>query len=225
MILGMNEEKIHAPIRAVIFDMNGVIVDDESIHEQAFHDTVKPFGVSLSHKDYQRIFLGKSDAMGLQLFYAEHPLHISLSDIGRSKMDRYWELVRSGIPVVHHAVDTIRRLSLQYTLAVTTGAARSELDAVFDQLNIRSYFSVVVTVEEFTHSKPHPEAYLLTSERLHIPPHQCTVIEDAPAGINAAKKAGMRCVGITTTHTAEVLMEADVIVDSLGGITESLING
>lgn len=211
-------------ISAIIFDMNGVIIDDETIHEKAFSEVLQPFNITLSHEDYKRFFLGRSDMAGFELLNQKYKLPISLDDIAKKKMERYWQFVNLGIPSVSGAVDAIKILSKSYLLALTTGATKVEVNAVFAQFQLADYFEAVISVEDFTQSKPHPEPYLVTAESLHVPNKECVVIEDAPAGIQSAKKAGMRCIAITTTHDRQELNLADLIIDSFSEITIPLIN-
>lgn len=110
---------------------------------------------------------------------------------------------------------TIKKLSQHYKLGLTTGAPRLEVEMVLKKLGLEQAFDEIVTIEDYGKSKPDPEGYLLTSKKLGIKPSECMVIEDAPAGIRAAKAAGMRCIGITTTHSREELIESDIVIDEL----------
>jgi HAD superfamily hydrolase (TIGR01509 family) len=128
----------------------------------------------------------------------------------------YQKLALSGLCTVGHVIAYIRDLSDQgYALAVVTGAPRKEAKHVLETFDLADYFSQVVTGEDITLSKPHPEGYLKAAAMLQVSPSECIVIEDAPMGVNAAHRAGMRCAAVTTTHTPDELQEADWIVSRL----------
>jgi len=94
---------------------------------------------------------------------------------------------------------------------VTIGATRPELDAVFTQYSLTQYFTVIVTTENFTNSKPNPEPYLLTAQKLELPPAECVVIENTITGILSAKVAGMPCIALSNTYPADKLQKADYV--------------
>ena len=204
--------------------MNGVIIDDEPLHEQAFREALHKIGITLSHDAYQKYFLGRSDAAGIQLLAQDHPLSVTLGELAKQKMEYYWALINSGIPILPGILETIKQLAPSYQLALTTGATKPEVDAVFIQYKLTPYFTIVVTAEDFSRSKPDPEPYLLTATKLGVSPQKCVVIEDAIAGIQAAHGAGMKCIAITNSFTTAQLKKADKIIDSAAQITSQVIN-
>lgn len=172
----------------------------------------------------RNIFWGRSDAAGIQLLAQDHPLSVTLGELAKQKMEYYWALINSGIPILPGILETIKQLAPSYQLALTTGATKPEVDAVFVQYKLTSYFTIVVTAEDFSKSKPDPEPYLFTAKKLGLPPEQCIVIEDSVAGIEAAHAAGMKCIAITNSFTTAQLKKANKIVNSAAQITPQLIN-
>lgn len=211
-------------ITAVIFDMNGVIIDDEPLHEQAFREVLQSIGVTLSHEAYQKHFLGRSDLAGMEHLNEKQPLPKPLDELYKQKMKRYWQLSQAGIPLMPGIVETIKNLTASFRLALTTGATKLEVDTVVAEHNLAQYFDILITTENFSKSKPDPEPYLLTATKLGVSPQKCVVIEDAIAGIEAAHGAGMKCIAITNSFTTAQLKKADKIIDSAAQITPQLIN-
>ncbi|MFA6097993.1 MAG: HAD family phosphatase [Patescibacteria group bacterium] len=210
-------------IKAIIFDMNGVIIDDEPLHERAFREVLEPMGIKLDHRLYQKHILGRSDLAGFQYLMEGRRLPLTLDELYKQKMKLYWQFVKNGIPLVPDSLETIKRLSASYRLALTTGATRPEMDEVFKQFGLAHYFTVTVTTEEFAKSKPDPEPYLLTLKKLGLPAAECVVIEDAVAGVKSAKAAGLRCIAIANSLAPHALILADHVVSSHNEITAELI--
>ncbi len=209
----MNEQ-----YKAVIFDLNGVIIDDESLHERAFKEVIGECGVRLSHDDYIRCFAGRTDEAGV-VEYQEHLGGRSLGNtykIVQWKQAVYQNLFQNealAYPYVSKTIEAVARSGMK--LAVVTGAPRREADAVFNKLSIKVTFDAIISSEDVAMGKPHPEGYLLAAETLNVTPEECIVIEDSPSGIDAAKKAGMFCIAVTNTHSESALHAADSIVSDI----------
>lgn len=107
--------------------------------------------------------------------------------------------------------------------AIGSSTPRANIECVISALNLRSFFAAAVTAEDVTHGKPHPEVFLKAAQKLRLPPGRCVVFEDAHVGIEAAHAAGMRVVGVATTHPAESLRDADCVVKRLDELTSAEI--
>lgn len=224
-------------IRAVIFDFNGVIVDDERVHFELFRDVLAQEGVTLTEAEYYEKFLGCDDrgafVGALDAANQETPSERIEALIAR-KARQYADAAESGLRFFPGAAETVRALALRYPVAVCSGALRPEIEYALNRLGIRESIFSVVSSEDTTHCKPDPEGYLLTLAALRLmpaaelddlEPRSCLVIEDSLAGVEAAKAAGMYAVGVTHTYSEAELKSAgaDAVVTSLSEITPEWI--
>jgi HAD superfamily hydrolase (TIGR01509 family) len=211
-------------IKAVLFDMNGVIISDESIHESAFKETAKSFGVKLTHQNYLNLCAGKTDRLGYQNIaeYFEKELPIEQLIVEKAKL--YKKIFPTKKKACEGVTDLIKKLSDHYILAVTSGASKEEIKLVLQEFELSKYFKIIISADDIRHSKPNPEPYLITCEQLQLRPQECVVIEDSPSGVISAKTAGCHCIGITSTHTKEELHECDLIINSFTEINAKMMN-
>lgn len=200
-------------MKALIFDMNGVIVDDEPIHEQAAKAVLAQYGVTLSHEDYLRHCFGRTDGDGFHDIQKKYGLVIPLAELLGKQAMMYRRLAQN-LPPVEGVCNFIKKAHANFRLAIASGAIREEIDFTLSSFHLTRYFPVIVSAEDVRHGKPDPEPYLLAAERLRILPSQCTVIEDSAAGILAAKKAGMICIGFRPVRSTQDVHKADKIITS-----------
>lgn len=201
---------------AVIFDLDGVIVNSEPLHLLATRLALALIGRSLTEEEYYRRYVAFTDR---ELFSAF--LGAGDPDIDRLVQEKqriYRELAKEGVKAYPETVAFIVKAWGAFPLALTTGSTREEAEGALRALGLRDAFQVVVSCEDYRRGKPHPEPYLLTARFLQLPPKLCLVIEDTAEGIRAAKAAGMSCLALTSTHPRERLSEADLILDNLGGL-------
>ena len=199
-----------------LFDMNGVIIDDEHLHEEATKYVLKKYGYACTHADYKLYFAGRTRDAGFKSYGMAHTATYDVHQLSEEKDRKYQQLARKGLSTVDHVVDFIMHLnSIGSRMAVVTGAPRKEAKHVLEEFALADYFSQVITGEDITLSKPHPEGYLKAAAMLQISPSACVVVEDAPNGIKAAKRAGMSCIAITTSHAEHELAAADWVVQRL----------
>jgi HAD superfamily hydrolase (TIGR01509 family) len=218
---------------AVLFDFNGVLVDDEDVHFEAFRRTLEVPGITISHEVYRR-FLGYDDRGTIVALLAHYE--------GRRDVDE-GELARLvARKQVHYAglageqprlgfgaralVTALREAGAR--LAIVSGARRAEIDAVLDAASLRGCFDAIVSAEDVTRGKPDPEGYRRARARLDAAagrPLDAVAIEDAPAGLRAARAAGARCIGLATTCPADELAGADEIVSSLAALDVGHLTG
>ena len=210
-------------IKAVIFDMNGVIVNDEPVHEKAFQEVLKAYDVNLTSADYEKLCLGKTDRDGFIGVVGKFSLDKNLlEELLERKSKKYLELALGKVESFPGVLDLVERLSKKYALALASGAIRSEIDMVLEMFKIKKYFCVIVSGEEVAIGKPNPDHYLLTAQRLNLEPDSCVVIEDSKSGVQAAKSAGMKCIAITTSYDRSDLNLADRVVDKFSEMPEIL---
>lgn len=215
-------------IEAVIFDMNGVIIDDEPLHDQATKDACKMHGYDVTAPMYEDIFMGRTTQEGFTEFCRRYNPDVSVEQLVREKTDRYMQIIPGNLKEVPYAIDLIGDISGEFLLGLASSATSAEVSMVLSNLHLHGYFSTIVSSEDVDNGKPDPEPYLITAVRLGMDPRSCLVIEDSKNGVIAAKEAGMYCVGFqnpTYNHGSgkmQDLSRADVVISSLGEMEKIL---
>jgi beta-phosphoglucomutase len=212
-------------IKAVLFDMNGIIIDDEHIHEAAFKRTVEPFGITLDHESYLECCAGKTDKEGYESIGKKYQKSLPIDQLFQQKAKVYISLFPTQKKVYPGILECIDRLSKKYTLALTSSSIKWEVELITKEFKIFDKFKVIITGDDVKHGKPHPEPYLLTCKLLGIEPAESIVIEDSSSGVKSAISAGCKCIGITTTHSKDQLLSNSptVIINSFDEINEKFI--
>lgn len=200
-------------LTAVLFDFNGVIINDEPIHEQLIGQILLEENLRVSPGDFKTYCLGRSDRAAINDLLLQRGRFSTEADLQRlikRKGELYREtlMAMTELPIYPHLEEFITQLQEQgCKLAVVSGALRSEIEWVLDKIQLRDRFDVIVAGDEITVSKPEPDGYLLAIERLRqqfpdlaIQADQCLAIEDTFAGLEAAKRAGVPVVGIANTY-------------------------
>jgi beta-phosphoglucomutase len=210
--------------KAVLFDMDGVIVDSEPLHVAAFQATLKRYGHDLSEEQYKQHFAGKTDEAGFKQYFDFIGETVELPVIMNKKATAYLELAADQLVPYPGVVEFIKSLAEQGTpLALVTGSLKAEAEVTLEAFGLTELFKAVIAAEDILQSKPNPEGYLKGAKALGFNPADCIVIEDAPSGVAAANAAGMHCLAVTTTHTKEELAGATITIDLLRpGCTDSL---
>jgi HAD superfamily hydrolase (TIGR01509 family) len=224
-------------LRAVLFDFNGVLVDDEPIHLEMFQRVLGEEGVSLSAEDYYGRLLGLDDRACFEAALAaagEAATVPRLMRLMARKASYYQETIRrNGFPFMPGAAGLVNALAEdRRMLGIVTGALREEVEGALRQEGLLGRFKLVVTDEDVEESKPDPEGYLKALEALNsrpplperlLHPHEVLAIEDSPVGLAAAANAGLSTLGVVHSYSRHKLGGADALVESLNGITpESL---
>jgi beta-phosphoglucomutase family hydrolase len=193
--------------RAVVFDMDGVLVDSGAHHRDAWRATFRDLGVT-PPAEFWRITVGRpaDEAVALLVDGVDRAEARRLAEV---KRQHYTRLARRGtVPVagIPAFVDALARDCVPR--AVATSATRRDLERVLGELGLRPRFDVVVTADDVRWGKPHPEVYLKAAAGLAVDPSACVVFEDAVVGVQAARAAGMRVIGVTSAHTGDELVRA-----------------
>lgn len=220
-------------IQAILFDFNGVVVDDEPLQMKAYQQALASEGVALAEADYYSL-LGTDDETFLRRTYERAERELTgekFAEVLEAKSRAHRELLTDAPPLFPGVVNFVKALSREYALGVVSMARRGEIEYVFERAALNGLFDVVVAAEDVTACKPDPGCYnsaleLLNRKRgdAHIVPLQpaeCLVIEDAPPGIESARRAGMRTLGVTNTVGEKVLRAAgaDIVTHSLADWT------
>ncbi|MCB9852283.1 MAG: HAD family phosphatase [Phycisphaerales bacterium] len=204
-------------IQAVIFDMDGVLVDSYAPHLESWRVLAKEIGAEISDEQFDHTFGRTSRDIIRMLFDVTDDDRVRAYD--ERKESLYRDIVRDNVPEMPGATALLERLATKgITLAVGTSGPRENINLVCDGLGWNELLRVRVTGADVTHGKPDPEIFLQGASRLGVAPDKCVVVEDAPAGIEAAKRGGMRCIGLTSTHEANALSEATRVVDAIADV-------
>jgi HAD superfamily hydrolase (TIGR01509 family) len=202
------------PFQAVIFDMDGVIVDSEPWHERAFREIFQELGYGDTHGIDFRAYIGRSDrALWLDFIERHGPPH-PLEDLLRAKQTRLIEILRREQPIFAGLPELVDRLARHYPLAVASGSNHPVIDEVLAMKQLRRYFPVVVSTQDVGKSKPAPDVFLHAAKLLGQAPADCCVVEDSAAGVTAACAAGMAVIALTHSLPRSELAHATHVVDT-----------
>ena len=212
-------------IEAVVFDMDGVLVDTEHLWDEVREALTEEWGGRYT-PEAQEAMMGMSSPEWSRYLHEVVGLHEPPEVINAEVVRRMLERYEADLPVVPGAVEAVRRLAAAgYRLAVASSSNRELIDAVLRRLELTSVFDVTVSSEEVARGKPAPDVYLETARRLSVEPARCAAIEDSASGIRAAHSAGMRVIAYPNRHyppAADVLALADVVIESLSGLAVSV---
>lgn len=212
-------------VEAVIFDFDGVIVDTEPLHYEAFRRTLEPLGLHFSWQEYVDIYIGFDDRDAFRHAFSARGAALDsemLQHLIGQKADYFIDIIKSGVSAYPGVLEIIAHLdSNSIPLAICSGALKSDIDPILAMLGIAERFSVIVTADDVAASKPDPECYRLAFERLrlaaglNLAKERTMAIEDTPAGIKSAKGAGLTVCAVTNSYPANRLDQATFVVDSL----------
>jgi HAD superfamily hydrolase (TIGR01509 family) len=221
-------------IRAIIFDFNGVLVDDEAVHFELFREVLAVEGIALSEREYQAEYLGYDDRGCFE---------VALERAGQSnardrvdaliarKASRYEALAETGLRFFPGAAEVISNLADRWPLAICSGALRGEIEFALARLGVSDRVGAIISAEDTQRCKPDPEGYLLALEALRsvvgddLDARRCLVVEDSLAGVQSAKAAGMWTVAVAHTYPADQLRSAgaDAVLERLDALDPTWI--
>lgn len=207
--------------RAILFDFNGVIVDDEAQHCEALIATLATYGYTLDREGYYRDYLGFDDRECFRFTFRRMGRAVGpelIQEAIERKAVLYERAIRASLELVPGSAEFIGAAADEgYRLAVVSGALRREIEFVLAEAGLRRHFEFLVAAEDVDACKPDPQGYRCARERLGLPAASCMVIEDSLPGLKAAHAAGIRCAMISTSHRPEELSGADLVWTNLGG--------
>ncbi len=209
---------------AAIWDMDGVLVDTGQAHYQSWVEALAKRGVSLPYEEFSSTF-GMNNQSILKMWLGADTPQSEIDRVGDEKESIFRRLVVGRIqplPGVAALLEGLRRAGFRQ--AVASSAPQANIDALLDTTRLRPLFDAVVSAALLP-GKPDPAVFLEAAARLGVPPAQCVVVEDAVAGVEGARRAGMRCIAVTTTNPAARLAAADLVVDSLEQVSAETFAG
>lgn len=208
-------------IEAVVFDLDGVIVDSEQVWDDVREQLAKERG-GRWHEGAQAAMMGMSSPEWSAYMHDEIGLRESPEEINAEVVARMLDRYRERLPLIDGAVDAVRRLAPEFRLGVASSSNRPLIEAVLERAGIAGLFDTVVSSEEVAAGKPAPDVYLEVARRLGADPARCAAVEDSENGIHAARAARMRVLALPNPHyppAADALGEADELLESLDELT------
>lgn len=199
---------------AVIFDMDGVIVDSEPRHERAFRDVLDAIGYAENHGIHFPDYYGKSDQLVWRDFIERHDPPHTHDELMQRREKRFVEIVVEDEPIFDGIPELVSSLAGRLKLGIASGSRHTIISAVLDMEDLRRHFPVVVSSEDVPHGKPRPDIFLRAADLLEAEPTRCVVIEDSVAGVDAGLAAGMDVIAITNSFERDQLGRASVVVDT-----------
>jgi HAD superfamily hydrolase (TIGR01509 family) len=215
------------PVAAVVFDMDGVLIDSEQAWADARQQLAAETGGTWPPGTQQRM-MGMSSPEWSQLMRDELGVQMDAADISEAVVERLKRRYRERLPLLPHAREAVERLAAHWPLAVASSSNRPLIDFVLDLAGLAGYFKATVSSEEVPRGKPAPDVYLEAARRLGVDPSACVAIEDSTNGILAASAAGMHVIAIPRPDyppDPDALARAAVLLESLAEVTPEVAEG
>ena len=220
-------------LQAIVFDFDGVIADSEPLHLKAFQRALAEEGMTLGDDEYFNRYLGYDDvgvfeALARDRGLAWNARHVT--ELVARKGIKLQALISRGEVLFAGVPAFIRAAAAEVPVAIASGALRHEIVQVLEAAALNQCFATIVAAGDTPESKPSPAPYLLAVERLQaraaerLEPHRCVAIEDSVWGLESARQAGLRCVGVTTSYAAVELHGAELVVDGIHALTLPMLD-
>ena len=212
-------------IDAVVFDLDGVIIDSEHVWDDVRQQLAEERG-GRWHEEASRDMMGMSSPEWSRYMRDVIGLRESPEEINAEIVRRMEDVYRSSLPLIPGAVAAVERLAARWPLGLASSSNRELIDFVLDVSGLGRLFQATVSSEEVSRGKPAPDVFLEAARRLAVPPERCAAVEDSENGIRSAKSAGMRTIAIPNPGfppAQDALAEADVVLDSVGLLTPEVV--
>jgi HAD superfamily hydrolase (TIGR01509 family) len=212
-------------IEAVVFDLDGVLIQSEEVWDEVRAQFTRERGGRYD-EEIQRAMMGMSSTEWSRYLHDNAGIPDEPEEINAEVVRRMLGAYETELPLIDGAQDAVRRLAGEFRLAVASSSNRPLINAVLQAAELAPYFEATVSSEEVAHGKPAPDVYLEAARRLGVEPTRCAAVEDSHGGIRSAKAAGMRVIAIPNPSyppDEESLAQADVTLDSLDGLTREKI--
>ena len=212
-------------IEAVIFDLDGVIIDSEQIWDDVRERYVRERGGRYD-AEAQRAMMGMSSTEWSRFIHEELGVEATPAEINAEVVELMAARYRDQLPVVPGAREAVERMAASFPLGLASSSNRPLIDTVLELAGLSMLFRATVSSEEVPRGKPAPDVYVEAARRLGVEPERCAAIEDSHSGIRSAKAAGMRVVAIPNPHyppDEDVLAEADIVLTSIEQLTPTML--
>jgi len=208
---------------AVIFDMDGVIVDTNPYHKISLRQFCEKYGYHLNEEDLIHKIYGRTNNEWIRTIFGPLPKERIL-ELGEEKEAMFRAIYKDAINPLSGLINFLQGLEeKRIPKAIGTSAPRSNVDFILEHTRLTKYFTTILDQSDVEHGKPDPEIYLKVAKRLGFSPQQCVVFEDSLSGVESAQRAGARVVGVTTTHSAEELAHTNLVIPDFRGLTPEVL--
>lgn len=212
----------NAPHAGVIWDLDGVLVDTGEFHFQSWSETLARHGIPYGPEAFRATF-GRNNAGTLAFLLGYEPAPEMVAQISEEKERLFRDLARGRAQPLPGVLDWLERLRAEgIRQAIASSAPPENIEVLMDELGLRPYFAAIVSGADLP-AKPHPDVFLQAARLIGAEPVHCIVIEDSVAGVEAAERAGMHCIAVTTTNPAEALSRASLVVETLDKLPEAAL--
>jgi beta-phosphoglucomutase len=210
------------PPGAVIWDVDGTLVDTAELHFRAWVELCRGLGRDFTRADFAATF-GRRNPEIIRHLFGDRFDAAAINDLGNRKEDLYKAAARQGVSLLPGVRPLLEGLhAAGFRQAIGSSAPRGNIDLIMEMTDTASFFDAISSAEDTSRGKPDPQVFLVAAAKLRVPPPRCAVMEDAVAGVQAAKAAGMKCVGVTFVghHPDESLRRAgaDLVVKTLADL-------
>jgi beta-phosphoglucomutase len=221
--MGVREMTPTAPPSAVIWDVDGTLVDTAELHFRAWVDLCRDLGHDFTRPEFAATF-GRRNPEIIRYLFGSRFDAAAIDDLGYRKEELYKAGARQGVSLLPGVRELLEGLhAAGFRQAIGSSAPRGNVDLILEMTGAARFFDAIVSAEDTTRGKPDPQVFLVAAEKLGVPPRRCLVMEDAVAGVEAAKAGGMKCVGVTFVghHPDESLRRAgaDLVVKTLAEVS------
>ncbi len=214
LLQGNSKQMTH---RAVIWDLDGVLVDTGELHYRSWSQALPAFGLSMTRDLFQATF-GMNNAGILTVLLGRKPEPELVQRVSDSKEDTFRAAARGHVQPLPGVKDWLARLrAAGFRQAIGSSAPPANIEVLVDELGLREYFDALISGFDLP-GKPDPAVFLKAAQALGVSPERCVVVEDSVAGIEAARRAGMTCIAVATTNSPDALGAADLVVARLDAL-------
>lgn len=189
-------------MRAIVFDMDGLMIDSEKVYWAVGRELAREFGREVSDQTLGRM-MGRSPIKSMEIYAQDLGLSQSPQELLDVREGRVRQALERGVDPMPGLFEVLEALKPRYKLAIATSAPMYLVDVISRNLNLRPYFDVIQTSDDVTHGKPDPEIYLKAMARLGVPPGECAVLEDSSNGARAGKRSGAYTIAVPSRYTRD----------------------
>ena len=209
--------------KAVIFDMDGVIADNNPYHIEAFRIFCRRYRVPIGHIDFKKNIFGKTNSYIFTRTFGIFFQDQDIEQLSQEKEAIYRDIYEKQAKAMPGLTLFLQNIGEKYKIGLATNAPRENMEFTVETLNIKYHFDDMIYAKEVKQGKPAPDIYLAMAERLGVKPENCVVFEDSLTGIEAAQAAGMKVVGVTSTYTHYELSHTDYTIRDFNDMTTHIL--